>query len=297
MWYRMAFMLFVVSTLTSCSDDDGTSSTNIEFSMSFDESLPRLGNFGEAVSIPVGHAAQHPAMEEVSIHYIEFAPNALTPLTAGAIVYQGEETTQGGARAVDFENAIVSGPDEVFLTVDLSTIPPGTYEWVRVSLTYQKYDIAYRLSVPPLIQNQDFTGRLASFVGFNTFIQSHELRDSSITVNANKLQGYWALETSIEVGGFSFGQVHQGDGAGVTVVNPINSTSPVPAGSCVVTGQFSEPLVITGTENSNKRIDLSFSINNSFEWIDINPDGKFEPAVGETVVDMGLRGLHPRIIN
>jgi len=40
---------------------------------------------------------------------------------------------------------------------------------------------------------------------------------------------------------------------------------------------------------------LSFSINNSFEWTEVNPDGKFEPEIGEQVVDMGLRGLIPSI--
>jgi len=58
--------------------------------------------------------------------------------------------------------------------------------------------------------------------------------------------------------------VSKGDGAGVTVVNPINSTSSVPAGSCVVTGQLATPIVITGNETSGKSIMLAFSINNSF---------------------------------
>ena len=41
----------------------------------------------------------------------------------------------------------------------------------------------------------------------------------------------------------------------------------------------------------------TFSINNSFEWKDLNGDGFFEPTdgvnPGDTVVDMGLRGLFP----
>jgi hypothetical protein len=36
-----------------------------------------------------------------------------------------------------------------------------------------------------------------------------------------------------------------------------------------------------------------FSINKSFEWSEVTADGKYEPSIGENVVDMGLRGLIP----
>lgn len=57
--------------------------------------------------------------------------------------------------------------------------------------------------------------------------------------------------------------------------------------------KFSNNLVITGAETQNIEIELSLSINNSFEWEEVNADGKYEPSVGENVVDMGLRGLIP----
>lgn len=78
-----------------------------------------------------------------------------------------------------------------------------------------------------------------------------------------------------------------------TVPNPLAATSPIPAGSCVVTGQFVNPLVIAGNETADVDLILSLSINKSFEWIEVNNDGMFEPLAGETVVDMGLRGLIP----
>jgi hypothetical protein len=52
-------------------------------------------------------------------------------------------------------------------------------------------------------------------------------------------------------------------------------------------------LAITGYEKKNIVVTVSLSTNSSFEWIDLNNDGKYEPAAGETVVDMGLRGLVP----
>ena len=50
--------------------------------------------------------------------------------------------------------------------------------------------------------------------------------------------------------------------------------------------------MITGNETEDIEIVVSLSTNQSFEWID-NGDGYFEPAAGDVVVDMGIRGLIP----
>jgi hypothetical protein len=92
--------------------------------------------------------------------------------------------------------------------------------------------------------------------------------------------------------------MYDGQSAKTTVVNP-NPLSPIPAGSCLVTGQFyktgmgiNQPLVITGSETSDIIITVSLSTNKSFEWTEVGtPDGLFQPEAGETVVDMGLRGV------
>lgn len=65
----------------------------------------------------------------------------------------------------------------------------------------------------------------------------------------------------------------------------------------MVTGEFANGLTITGNETENIVVTLSFFINNSFEWTEVNADGKFEPSAGEQVVDMGLRGLIPFVNN
>lgn len=261
--------------------------------LAFSDTLPRLGNLGQPVSVPPENAAQHPNMQLASAHYIELAPSANTQLGQGEIIYEGKETNAGGNAAIDFREAKLVGNGEQFLSVNLSDVTPGTYTWVRVSLSYQLYDIAFRLNDGQFFNNDDFTGRFASFVGFNNYIANHTVKDSNIVVNENKAQGYWAFETVVSYNNTNYGSVNQGDGAGVTVVNPISNTSPVPAGSCVVTGQLAEPLVITGNETNDMTLVLAFSINNSFEWREVVADGKYEPGAGEQVVDMGLRGLHP----
>jgi hypothetical protein len=80
-------------------------------------------------------------------------------------------------------------------------------------------------------------------------------------------------------------------------VNPIGLSSHVPAGSCVVTGKLAEPLIITGDEIEKVSVVLAFSNNNSFEWTEVEFDGKYEPGIGETVADMGLGGLLPYVVD
>ena len=97
----------------------------------------------------------------------------------------------------------------------------------------------------------------------------------------------------VMVRGCYCGPVEQGQAPGTTVVNPLFATSPIPAGSCVVTGSFPVPLTLTGNETEDVVITVSLSTNKSFEWLETDGDNVFEPANGETVVDMGIRGMQP----
>jgi hypothetical protein len=109
-----------------------------------------------------------------------------------------------------------------------------------------------------------------------------------VTLNQNKLQGYWAFETA--------GQIFQGDASATTVPNPLSATSPIPAGSCIVTGEFASSFIVTGNETEDIELIISLSTNNSFEWSDDNMNGIYEPNDNDTVVDMGLRGMEPIIV-
>lgn len=245
----------------------------------FDSLQPRLDNFGNPATVPADHSTQSPTFYALSSHYIELAPDQWTALGDGEIIYKGIETTAGGSLAADFEKAVIKGNGEEYLKIPISAVTPGTYEWVRASIIYQNFDLKYKY------QGIVSTGRLASFVGWNTYLTNYLIRNEYDTVNANKPQGYWAFE--------DFGIVVTGQAAGTTVVNPIQATSPIPAGSCVVTGDFTTPLVITGNETQDVQVTLSFSTNQSFEWYDANQDGLYEPDAGDYPVDMGLRGLEP----
>ncbi|HEY0742628.1 MAG TPA: hypothetical protein VGD40_14245 [Chryseosolibacter sp.] len=275
----LALIGFMV--LTSCADEGTTSSALLTFSFKLDNQQVRLDNFGRPSTIPQGHGAQSPRFQSISAHYIELVPTPITPLGNGEVLYLNSETTAGGEKAIDFGKSIIAAEGEEFLSIPVNDIAPGTYEYIRVSLAYQNYDIDV------LASGTTIAGTIASFVGYNTFISQFKVKDAQVTINGNKKQGYWAFESPI---GVIQGQAPAG---ATTVPNPLASTSPIPIGSCVVTGKFSEPLVISSNQAQNIGITLSLSINNSFEWIEVTPDNKFEPLAGEAVIDMGLRGLIP----
>lgn len=257
------------------------------FKVKIDVEQERLDNLGEPAIIPEGNAAQTPQFNKISAHYIELTPNKFTQVGEGEVIYHAPETEEGGANAIDFSQSILVEDGGEMYSIPLEDVQPGVYEYARVSVVYQNYDVDFRA------EGMNMKATLASFVGFNTFITSYFVKTLADEVNANKSQGYWAWETHPN-GVLIQPLLQTGQAPGTTVPNPIASTSPIPQGSCLVTGQFPEILTITGDEKEDIIIELSFSVNNSFEWQDLNGNNIFEPLDGENVVDMGLRGLIPR---
>jgi hypothetical protein len=279
--------LFIVATLSffSCEKDE-VNEPMLVIKFVFEDNQVRLNNLGQPSAVANGNAAQTPVFNAISAHYLEMSPNANTQLGFGEIIYHAAETNIGGTNAIDFSQAKIVSEGETFLKIPLSAINSGSYEWLRVSLSYQNYQISVRN------QGVDYNGTLASFVGFNTYINTHSIGNNIFPIDGNKAQGYWAFAINNQPYSAS-GQAPTG---ATTVPNPLSATSSIPPGSCVVTGKFANNLVITGNETKDITMTLSLSINNSFEWHEVAADGKFEPSLGENVVDMGLRGLIPSYV-
>jgi hypothetical protein len=283
--YILLLLVITMASLYSCSSDS-SSEPMLIIKFKFDPTQARLNNLGQPSTVAAGNAAQSPIFNTLGSHYIELAPNANTQLGQGTIVYHGAETTIGGGNAIDFSKEKIVAQDEVFLKIPLRQVTAGSYEWVRVSLAYQNYQINVRSA------GVDYAGTLASFVGFNTYLTTFNIGNNVYPVNGNRAQGYWAFGLNDQ----PYSTSGQAPAGATTVPNPINSTSPIPLNSCVVTGKFETNLVIDGTETKDVTVTLSLSINHSFEWHEVNADGKYEPAAGENVVDMGLRGLVPTYV-
>lgn len=290
-------LLFIYS---GCKKEDANTA-ELQFQFKFDATQERLNNIGLPAPVPVGHSAQTPDFQQMSVHYIELAPGAFTELGKGAVVYHAEETNKGGTAAVDFDKAAKAGENQIFTSINLKDVPPGTYEWVRASVTYQNYDVTFNINDLPIVGDLlHQKGRVSSFVGFNTYLTTVTPKAKTLVVNDDKKQGFWAFETALTPPYDIYNDVYFGEApaGATTVVNPLFASSPIPAGSCVVTGKFAQPLIVTGTETGDITVTLSFSINNSFEWVDDNGNGQLDlygdgvtPA--EQIVDMGLRGLIP----
>lgn len=278
---------------------DAAAGPRLIFKFKFDSTQTRLDNLGNPSTVPSGHAAQSPVFNLMSQHYIELAGN-LDSLGHGDVLYVGNTTTAGGSSAINYCASTQTGQNVVFFSKAISQITPGTYDWLRISLAYQNYTITYKANAIP--GSHIGTGTLASFIGFKTYVNGYKINGHDYTPSSsaggagNHLQGYWGFETNVlGTNYFADGQTPAG---ATTVPNPF-TTSPIPAGSCVVTGRFvdntmaTSPLIITGAETSDIIITVSLSTNKSFEWTEVTADGYYQPEIGETVVDMGIRGMIP----
>ncbi len=294
--------LVIMLVFASCKKETNTPGTgaNLILKFKFDSTQVRLNNIGQLQNVPAGNAGQSPLFNKMSAHYMELAPSAFTPLGAGAVLYHAPETSAGGFTAIDFEKSSFAGNNETFFSIPLKSIIAGEYEWLRVSLAYQNFDVKYYVDtvISGIIIKQEFPGTAAGFIGYKTYIKTHTIKNQSLTVNANKVQGFWGFETNLNVGGTNFPFITSGQAppGATTVPNPIFATSPIPAGSCVVTAAFTPgKLKITGNETNDIVIEVSLSTNKSFEWNEVVNDGRWEPGKGEQVVDMGIRGMIPKI--
>jgi len=284
----MLVMALAILLLQSCQKDagTGTGTANVNFVFKFDSTQQRLNAIGQPASMPAGNAGQSPRFNLMSAHYVEMTTSPFTALGGGAILYKAPQVTTGGATAIDFSNSKFAGNNQTFLSVPVTSFAAGTYTWLRISLAYQNYNIYMNSS------GQTIDATLASFIGFNTYLKTFKVKDSTVTVNANKLQGYWAIEGKFS--GFGFLVTGQAPPGATTVPNPLFATSPIPQGSCLVTGEFVSPLIITGKETSDITVIVSLSTNKSFEWIDVDHNGTYDPDNGDAVIDMGIRGMIPK---
>lgn len=289
-----------VSICPTCSYPDstwagGVPGPNLIFKFQLDSTQTRLNNLGAPESVASGNAGQSPRFNGISARYIELVPSDLTPTGEGTIIYKADETTCGGSNAITFCKSLVVKNGDVFYSTPLNKVAAGSYKWLRISVGYQNFDIKVRTNSTGTID-----GTVASFIGYSTYVSKYKMHSTVMTPTlngvGNKSQGYWGVYTSIFNTDFKL----EGQAPQTTVVNP-NPNSPIPTGSDIITGEFyktsasgNQPLTITGSETQDIIITVSLSTNKSFEWKEVTFDGIFQPEIGETIVDMGLRGLIPK---
>lgn len=275
------FLVLGLGCISCEKDDDMAAEPMLIVKFKFDKNQQRLNNLGKASGVIFGNAAQTPDLHAVSAHYLEFLQNVNTKIGDGTVLYHGKETTVGGKNAIDFNQAKIVGEGETFVAIPLRLIAKGSYEWIRLAVGYQNSSIKVRNA------GQDFMGTFTGFTGFNTYISSFDIDNAIFNINSNRSQGYWAFKLDDN----PYSTEGQAPENATTAPNPIIKDL-MPTDFGIMSGRFSNKLHITGNETKHVIVTLSLSVNKSFEWQEVVKDGKYEPAKGENIVDIGLRGLN-----
>ena len=239
----------------------------------------RVDSFGQPAPFPpAGHAALSPDFLVIGAHSAELVPHEFTLLGAGEQLFDSEHRDD----AVDFDALPRVSPGDELWSGALSTLAPGTYKYLRLSVSYQQFRVPGTAS---FAGNEITTPiEIVSVVESKMYIDAYDIGDDTVEIDGVREQGYfgaWSQYTGVTQGQAPVGST--------TVPNPLDATSPIPVTSCVVAAVLDPPLVITGDEEGDLTFNITMSTNNSFEWID-DGDGKWQP-LSEPVVDMGLRGM------
>ncbi len=262
--------------------------------LKFDSMQTRLNDLGQVSSPTPGTGAQSPIISGMSVNYIELMPDAGSAPGSGVVIYKTKETNCGGTQALNFCKGLVVGENEVLLSVDLNSIPAGTYPWIRISIAYQELIVQARS-----LSAGNTTATLAGFSADLTYLSKTKIQTTVLTPTlggvGNKSRGYWMYYQKV------FNTAYQLDGQSphITVVNP-NPMAVNTSSLSFVYGQFvnsstmnTEALVIGNNETTDREVILSISTNGSFEWTELTHDGRFQPEIGENVLDFGCRGVIP----
>ncbi|HQQ93279.1 MAG TPA: hypothetical protein PLQ93_01890 [Bacteroidia bacterium] len=265
------------------------------FRLNFDSSLTRLNSLGQPGAVSGNLGAQSPIVKRAIINYIELMPESNSEPGKGVLLYSSPETSCGGLLASNFCEGISVRNHEVVFSHSFQNISPGTYKWLRISVLYTELDLGVHS-----VSSGNTRASFGGFCGNRTYLSQLSLAGSVLTPSlggtGNRNMGYWIYRSEV----LGLEQKFDGQLSAITQVNP-DPAFQNGMGQSYTCGEFynlgsnsPKPLTITGTENQDHEISLDISTNKSFEWIEKTYDGRFQPEIGEQVVDFGLRGLRPR---
>ncbi len=260
------------------------------FVINTDSSIFRLDSIGQIALLPAGHRAQSPRMNKFFVHYIELARD-FDSLGQGKVIFKADETTAGGNPSIDFSKAVLTANNQMAFSLPLTKIPLGTYKWLRLGVAYQNFDIKIKQGASHGVATY------GSFLSSSVFVNTCKLKTLSLSPTAgagNIGCGYYMIEQ--RVGGNISGAEGKLTDTLITQVNPM-PYSPVPKGKGIITCAFGSalgqlmPLTIDWNSSKNLVIRIKLSTNQSFEWKESGNDNWFEPDAGDTLKDIGFRGM------
>jgi hypothetical protein len=311
----LSLLLICLASFTpwSCNDDGGGSLFDpfLRLRVNFDTQGERFDANGELAEVPEGRAAYTPEMRELRISSIELVPDENTPVGQGVMLYEAATRVVFGEEITELDQTISTAGGIVANRFNFQDIPAGTYPYVRVGLASAKYQLNYDLhyhvkdstdtdSIPPdftvPVELTQLSGGMAVLYS-DAWVNTLTPFNITLDINQQKRQGYYAFETSF-TSSFELGNNVYVDSLFNTIPtlpNPISATAPTPESSGIITGVFDTPLEVTGQESEDVLVDLTFSTNQAFEWVDPNNDGRWDVWIlaetWERISDFGLRSL------
>jgi hypothetical protein len=239
--------------------------TNLRFVVKFDSTQERLDNYGNIVSVPAGHSAQSPYDNSILIKAIKFLKDSTFGYDSGAAVYYNSDGSL--SYGASYYDNLISSLDA-----------PGTFKYIRIYFYYQKFRIKF-------MQNGNLmTGKLLSFLWPLNSSYTYQIQDSIVTTDSITEMGEWYLESG-NLPSILHGQIPNPP----TEPNSLFYSYPVPSQEYIVTSPISPNLFLDRPDS--KTITISISTNQCFEWIEHSDPNFFEPFNGDTIVDVGIRGV------
>jgi hypothetical protein len=283
--YKYAFVLAVTCILFSCGkkDDDHRPIpkippyTHLTVRIHFDSLQDRLDNYGNISAVPVGHGAQSPAFNSVSIGFIELLTDSTIPYQEGINIYNGTLAINASDTGYTCCTNLLEDGSEFQTNIDSPYIP-GTFKYVRIYFVYENYNVSY------FSNGAIYQGAVAAFLSPKTLAYYYRIGDSTITGATVKLNGEWMLEVDTP----GYGTILQ-DRAAATQPNVLYNSLVPPSGGCIVTCRIDPELTLGDLDS--RTITLSISSNKCFEWTEHSDPNYFEPFNGDTIVDVGIRGV------
>ncbi|MEO8087058.1 MAG: hypothetical protein ABI763_09575 [Bacteroidota bacterium] len=272
--FRILILSIPILVISSCKDKeilpDKTVNppASIEIFIHIDSLQDRLDNFGNPANIPTNHGTLSPKFNSVSIFKIELLDDSTENFNSGLIIYQSSDRVE----LHDGDSQL-----EYFYGNQL----PRQFKFIRVYFNDQNYhfDLKYNGNI--------IDGTLLSFLWPNNYSSSFHIKDSIVNNDSIVHEGKWFLELGSTNNPVLNGEVVPL--SNITQPNVLYQEWPVPSSMYVVTCPINPIFSIDKFEH--KSFVLSISSNKCFEWVEHSDPAFFEPFDGDTIVDVGIRGL------
>jgi hypothetical protein len=249
----------------------------LKINFKLDSLQERLDNYGNISSVPAAHGSMSPQNPKMRIGFVELLTDSgIQPGDGARIFGTGEVIASNDTGYQCCQGFLDENQTYQYLLPEVDN--PIRYYGIRIYFSYQHFDVNYT------INDIQYSGSVAAFLAKKSITYYFEVKDSVYTQYSLKQNGEWYFEVDTP----GYGIVQHGT-AFTASPNVLFQSVPTEANSCVVTCPISPVLIMDYP--MSKTITISISTNHSFEWVENSTPGIFEPFDGDSIYDIGIRGV------